>query len=175
MSESPEPRHRPSELVAVLYAELRRLAEAQMRRERAHHTLRPTELVHEAYLRLKEDPTLRLNSRAHFLGIASKVMRRVLIDHARRRNARKRDGQLERVTLDEALGVPAQAPLDILVLDKLLDRLAQEDPDAGHVAELRIFGGLSEKETAEQCEMSLRWVQGQWAYARAWLTREIEG
>ena len=136
-------------LFDVLYRELRRLAEAAMRAERANHTLQPTALVHEAYLRLAGDHG-RFESRAHFLGVAASAMRRVLVDHARGRNAHKRGRGATLVTLDdlEDLPQPAAEDVDLVVLDDALSRLAALDARQGQIVELRFFGGLSVEETA---------------------------
>jgi RNA polymerase sigma-70 factor, ECF subfamily len=160
-------------LFDVLYRELRRLAEAAMRAERANHTLQPTALVHEAFLRLAGDHG-RFVSRAHFFGVAAGVMRRVLVDHARGRNAQKRGSGATLVTVDlDDLPQPASAALDLIVLDDALSRLTALDARQGQIVELRFFGGLSVEETAALVGVSERTVKREWQLSRAWLRREI--
>jgi RNA polymerase sigma-70 factor, ECF subfamily len=161
-------------LFDVLYRELRRLAEAAMRAERANHTLQPTALVHEAFLRLVGEQG-QFVSRAHFLGAASAVMRRVLVDHARGRNAQKRGSGATLVTVDDLddLPQPAAAAVDLVVLDDALSRLTALDARQGQIVELRFFGGLSVEETAAVVGVSERTVKREWQLSRAWLRREI--
>ena len=161
-------------LFDVLYRELRRLAEAAMRGERTDHTLQPTALVHEAFLRLASDQG-RFESRAHFLGVAAGVMRRVLVDHARGRNARKRGGGATRVSVDDLDDLPRRASeeLDLVVLDDALSRLSVLDARQGQIVELRFFGGLSVEETAAVVGISERTVKREWQLSRAWLRREM--
>jgi RNA polymerase sigma factor (TIGR02999 family) len=161
-------------LFDVLYHELRRVAEAAMRAERANHTLQPTALVHEAFLRLAGDHG-RFVSRAHFLGVAAGVMRRVLVDHARGRNAQKRGSGATLVTVEDFddLPHPASAGLDLVVLDDALSRLTALDARQGQIVELRFFGGLSVEETAAVVGVSERTVKREWQISRAWLRREI--
>ena len=161
-------------LFDALYRELRRLADAAMRAERANHTLQPTALVHEAFLRLAGDAH-RFESRAHFLGIAASVMRRVLVDHARGRNAQKRGGGSTLVTvhdLDDLPG-PTSEDVDLVVLDEVLSRLAALDARQGQIVELRFFGGLSVEETAEVLAVSPETVKRDWKLAKVWLVREM--
>jgi RNA polymerase sigma factor (TIGR02999 family) len=141
-----------------------------MRRERRHHSLQPTGLVHEAYLRLAGSPDLAWHSRAQFFAIAARVMRQVLVDHARRRRAAKREGC--RVTLTED-AAPAAAPLDVLDLEEALTELAALDPRQARVVELRYFAGLDVEETAEALGLSARTVKREWQTARAWLQRRL--
>jgi RNA polymerase sigma factor (TIGR02999 family) len=161
-------------LFDVLYHELRRVAEAAMRAERANHTLQPTALVHEAFLRLAGDHG-RFVSRAHFLGVAAGVMRRVLVDHARGRNAQKRGSGATLVAVEDFddLPQPASAGLDLVVLDDALSRLTALDARQGQIVELRFFGGLSVEETAAVVGVSERTVKREWQISRAWLRREI--
>lgn len=162
-------------LFELVYDELRRLAASLMRRERAEHTLQPTALVHEAFLRLVGAPHIAWQDRAHFMGVAARAMRQILVDHARRHGAAKRGGGLTRVTLT---GAEAAAPADeveILELHEALERFAAVDPRAAQVVELRVFGGLSVPETAHLLEVSPRTVDGDWAVARMWLSREMKG
>jgi len=161
-------------LFDVLYAELRRLADAAMRAERADHTLQPTALVHEAFLRLSTDQG-RFESRAHFLGVAAGAMRRVLVDHARGRNAQKRGSGATLVTVDNLDDLPRPAPedVDLIALDDALTRLTVLDARQGYIVELRFFGGLSVEETAAVVGVSERTVKREWQMSRAWLRREI--
>jgi RNA polymerase sigma factor (TIGR02999 family) len=163
-----------STLFDVLYRELRRLAEAVMRAERANHTLQPTALVHEAFMRLAGDQG-RFQNRAHFLGVAAGAMRRVLVDHARGRNAQKRGRGATIVTVDDLddLPQPASEDVDLVVLDEVLSRLTALDARQGQIVELRFFGGLSVEETAAVVGVSERTVKREWQMSRAWLRREI--
>jgi RNA polymerase sigma-70 factor, ECF subfamily len=160
-------------LVSLVYGELHALARHFMRRERDDHTLQPTALVHEAYVRLVGQSDVSWQNRTHFYGIASRVMRRILVDHARRRGAAKREGG-ERVTLDESV---AQAPgesLDVLALDDALAKLATYSERQARVVELRFFGALDVEQTAEVLGVSPATVKRDWAFARAFLKREME-
>jgi len=168
---------RPADgLVEDVYAELRRLADRYVQRERAK-SVQATELVHEAYLRLAQDKPMAFASRGHFVAIAAIAMRRLLIERARRRGAHKRGGDQVMVTLDETLLPVNQttAPIDLIALDRALSRLAALDADHARVVELRFFGGLSVEETAEALAISTATVKRHWALAKAWLLREIEG
>jgi RNA polymerase sigma factor (TIGR02999 family) len=160
-------------VMPVVYDELRLLAESIFRRERPDHSLQATALVHEAYLRLVGRPDLEWKNRRHFFGIAAQAMRRILVDHARRKGARKRTGG-RAVTLDEELAAPlAASPDDILGVDDALARLAALSPRAAQVVELRYFAGLSVEETAEALGTSPATVKRDWLSARAWLQREV--
>jgi len=160
-------------LVPVIYQQLRRRAAAYLRGERRNHTLQPTALVHEAYLRLIDQQPVAWQNRAQFFGLASQMMRRILVDHARRRNMHKRSGQWLRVSLaDRAL--PGPAPdFDVLALDELLVRLAAFDARKSRVVELRYFGGLSLEETAGVLDIAPRTVEREWRVARAWLQSQL--
>ena len=163
------------ELFPLVYAELRRIAAREMRREKPGRTLQTTALVHEAYLRLLKDASLSFENRAHFLGIAARAMREILIEHARARSARKRGGGAVRLTVDD-LVAPAPAPaIDVLALDEALQRLARLDERHARVVELRYFGGLSVEETASALGVSPATVKRAWTLARAWLFREMTG
>ena len=166
----------PTSLLAEqLYGELHRLAAVYLRGESPGHTLQPTALVHEAFLRLSSQH-VEWQDRAHFLGIAANTMRRILVDHARRRSADKRGGALGAVTIDDNLASDAsdaRSPLDVLVLDDALERLAALDPRAARVVELRFFGGLDVEEVATVLEISPASVKRDWSFARAWLAREL--
>ena len=161
-------------LFDVLYRELHRLAESVMRAERANHTLQPTALVHEAFLKLAGNEG-RFESRAHFLGVAAGAMRRVLVDHARGRNAQKRGSGATLVTVNDLDDLPRPAPedVDLVVLDDALSRLTALDSRQGQIVELRFFGGLSVEETAAVVGVSERTIKREWQTSRAWLRREI--
>lgn len=155
-------------LVAMVYPELRMLADRQLRGERSNHTLQPTALVNEAYLRLSGLDRIDWQDRAHFVRMAARLMREILVDHARRRDAAKRDGG-HRVTLT-GLALPAEEPgIDVMALDSALARLEQIDPDKARLVELRYFGGLTIEETAEAMALSPATVKRHWQTARAWL------
>jgi len=162
-------------LTPLVYEELRHQAARYLRRERRSHTLQTTALIHEAYLRLIDAKDVHWQSRAHFFAIAANLMRRILVDHARRRDADKRGGSRVRVQLDEALAVADEADVDLLAIDEALDRLAVIDPQQARVVELRFFSGLSVEETAAALGVSPKTVKRDWSVARAWLRREIGG
>ncbi len=161
------------ELLPLVYEELRRRAAAYLRRERADHTLQPTALVHEAYLRLVGQQRVAWQNRAHFLGVAAQMMRRILVDHARAQHRRKRPGAALRVPLDERVGRTEPPDCNLLLLDEALGELAAIDPRQGQIVELRYFGGLSEEEVAEVIAVSRSTVTREWQTARAWLYRRI--
>ena len=166
------------ELVPTLYAELRRIAERSMRRERTGHALDAPGLVSEAYMRLAEQSRVEWRSRDHVLAAAAQVMRRILVDHARSRGAQKRGGDVEELPLDESVASAAPAPeddVDLGALDEALARLARVDPQAVRVVELRYFAGLTLEETAAVLGVSTATVKRDWAMARAWLYRELTG
>jgi RNA polymerase sigma factor (TIGR02999 family) len=162
-----------SQLIPLVYDELHRLARQQMQRERPDHTLQATALLHEAYLRLVNQPDRTWQNRTHFVAIAAQVMRRVLIDHARARRTEKREGLLHRVPLEEPLLITTDHAEELLAVNDALERLAQFDPRQSRVVELRYFGGLTVEETAAALEMSPRTVKREWRVARAWLHREV--
>ncbi|MEW5984515.1 MAG: sigma-70 family RNA polymerase sigma factor [Acidobacteriota bacterium] len=164
-----------NELFPLVYGELRRVAAREMRRERSGRTLQTTALVHEAYLRLIKDAGLSFENRAHFLGIAARAMRQILIEHARARGARKRGGHDLRVTFDDALAIVEQAGVDVVDLDRALGRLTALNERAGRIVEFRFFGGMSVEETAVALGSSPATVKREWAVARAWLYRELSG
>jgi len=163
------------ELFPLVYAELRRIAAREMRREKPGRTLQTTALVNEAYLRLLKGASLSFESRAHFLGIAARAMREILIERARARSARKRGGEAVRLTLDDALVLTPAPSIDVLALDEALQRLARLDERHARVVELRYFGGLSVEETAAALNLSPATVKRAWTLARAWLYRELTG
>jgi RNA polymerase sigma factor (TIGR02999 family) len=163
-------------LVAEVYAELRRIAGGLLRSERGDHTLQPTALVHEAYMRLTGIREMRIENRRHFYGAAATAMRRILVEHARHRNAEKRGGaQSIRVPLDDAMDAGVDVRWDFERLDDALAALEALVPDKARVVELRYFVGLSIEETAEVLEVSTATVKRDWAFARAWLLREFGG
>jgi RNA polymerase sigma factor (TIGR02999 family) len=161
-----------SRIVTLVYPELRRLAGRLMRNERAGHTLQPTALVHEAFLNLV-DADIEWQGRAHFLGVAARAMRQVLVDHARRHQAGKRGAGVAHVTFDDMRGAAAPRLHDLLALDEALERLAKVDSRGARVVELRVFGGLTARETAEVLAVSKRTVDTDWSFARVWLAREL--
>jgi RNA polymerase sigma-70 factor (ECF subfamily) len=161
------------DLAPAVYAELRQLAAAYMRRERHGQTLQATALVHEVYLRLAGAAPSWTN-RQHFIGIAARSMRQILVEHARARGARKRWGGLDRVSLHDSVGGPA-ADVMLPALDDALNRLEQLDPEQARIVELRYFMGLDIQETAEAMGLSPATVKRRWAMARAWLHRELGG
>jgi RNA polymerase sigma factor (TIGR02999 family) len=163
------------ELFPLVYGELRRIAAREMRREKPGRTLQTTALVHEAYLRLLKDASLSFENRAHFLGIAARAMREILIEHARARAARKRGGGAVRLTLDDLVAQTPSPSVDVLALDEALQRLARLDQRHARVVELRYFGGLSVEETAAALSLSPATVKRAWTVARAWLYRELAG
>ena len=162
-------------LVPAVYRELRRMAARYLRRERSQHTLQPTALVHEAFLKLVGQRDVRWQNRAHFFGVAAQLMRRVLVDYARERAAGKRGGGVGRLPLEDALAIGASNQIDIIAVDDALNRLAIVDPDQVRLVELRFFGGLTIEETAEVLGWSSGSVKREWTVARAWLQREISG
>jgi len=161
------------ELLPLVYDELRRVARGYLRRERRGHTLQPTALVHEAYLRLIGRGRIPWQNRAHFYGVAAQMMRRVLVDHARGRAAAKRPDEALRVTLDEHAATVQPRECELLLLDRALDELITLDPRQGRIVELRYFGGLSEQEVADLLSLSRATVTREWQSARAWLYRRI--
>jgi RNA polymerase sigma factor (TIGR02999 family) len=161
-------------LVPVLYPELHDLALRYLGREASGHTLSATALVHEAYLRLVDQTRVTWKNHAHFMAVAATVMRRILVDHARRKARHKRRGALDRISLDDALTLAADQPTTgLLALDEGLARLAERDPEKAKVVELRFFGGLNYEEIGEALGISPRTARRAWQYAKAWLYREI--
>jgi RNA polymerase sigma factor (TIGR02999 family) len=160
-------------LLPLVYAELRRIAARQLRSERSNHTLQPTALVHEAYLRLVDQRQVDWHSRAHFFGVTARIMRRILVDYARRRSAGKRGEGVHCVSIDEAKGVAASNEIPILALDHALDRLKKVDPDLAKIVELRAFGGLTIEEAAHVLKVSPSTAKRDWRTAKAWLNREL--
>lgn len=162
-------------LVEVVYAELRRRAAARLRGERSGHTLQPTALVHEVYLRLIDQKRVVWQNRAQFLGVASEMMRRILIDHARGHKMAKRSGQWVKVTIDDGMAGSRPRDIDLLNLDQAMRRLAEFDPRKSRIAELRFFGGLSLEETGHVLDLSVATIERDWQVARAWLHVQMKG
>jgi RNA polymerase sigma-70 factor, ECF subfamily len=162
-------------LVPLVYDELRRLAANYMRRERDAHTLQPTALVHEAFVRMVLQTDPHWQSRAHFFGCAARIMRNLLVDAARARRAGKRGGGVVAITLDEGLRVAGERDVDVVRLDDALSALERVDPVRSRVVELRYFGGLTIEETASVLDVSPVTVKRHWTTARAWLYRELKG
>ncbi len=163
-----------NQILPHIYDELRRLAGSYLRRERSDHTLQPTALVHEAYMKLIDQKKVRWQNRAHFFGIAAQVMRRILMDHARKHSAGKRGGEAEKLPLEEEiLIVSTDRSADLIALDDALQGLAELDPQKAKLVELRYFGGLSIEETAEVMGVSVPTINRQWRLAKAWLHSQV--
>jgi len=160
-------------LMPLIYDELRQLARSYLQRERSGHTLQATGLVHEAYLRLVDQTSVTWQNRAHFFRVAAQVMRRILVDHARRFRASKRGGEWEKVEFDEALAPAPSRSVDLIALDDALQDLAQLKPEHSQIVELRFFGGLSFEEVGEVLDISSRTAEREWRMARAWLRRAV--
>jgi RNA polymerase sigma factor (TIGR02999 family) len=160
-------------LVPLVYSELRRIAARQLRRERPNHTLQPTALVHEAYLKLVDQHRIEWQNRAQFFGVAAQLIRRILVDDVRNRRTVKRGAGTLKVTLDDAVSEPARENIDLVKLDDALLSLAAKDEQQSRVVELRFFGGLSIEETAEVLRISPSTVKRDWAAAKAWLYRDM--
>ncbi len=163
----------PDKLMPLVYGELRRLAHQYMRREKPGHTLQTSALVNEAYVRLVDQSKIQWESRAHFFGIAARLMRQILVDHARRQNFAKRGGGAIRVSLNEATNVAQEQSASVMALDDALNRLEKIDPRKSRIVELRFFGGMSIEETAEALKVSPGTVMRDWTFARAWLQKEM--
>lgn len=160
-------------LLPIVYDELRKHAAFLMKRERPSHTLQPTALVHEAFLRLVQQERVQWTGRAHFFAVASGLMRRILVDHARTRLAEKRGGGADRISIEEGLGLSVARDADVLAIDQALNRLAELDARQAEIVTLRFFGGLSVEEVAAVLEMSKRAVEAEWTMIKAWLRREL--
>lgn len=160
-------------LMPFVYAELRRRAASYMRKENAGHTLQPTGLVHEAYLRMVDQNHADWQNRAHFMAVASQILRRILVDHARSKQRLKRGADPLRVTWIENLGAKEPPTFDLVVLDDAMEKLSKLDPQQAKIVELRFFGGLSIEETADSLKISPATVKRDWSMARAWLLREL--
>lgn len=159
-------------LYEQVYSELRQMAAAGMRRERGAHTLQPTALVNEVYLRLT--PGARFENRRHFFGAAAQAMRRILVDHARQKSAEKRGAGLERITLSDLDVSAPEENLDVLAVNEALDRLAEADPRLAELVSLRFFAGMSIEDTARALDVSPATVKRDWVFARAWLTEQVQ-
>ena len=165
-----------NDLIPVVYAELRRIAARHLRKERQGHTLQPTALVNEAYLRLFEQSNPQFADKAHFMALATRVMRSVLVDHARARRALKRGGEDARMTFDADLDVVVEGEdLRLLDLDRAIDALAREHPPLAEVIEMRFFGGMTAEETSEVVGRSVHIVRHELRFAQAWLRRQLVG
>jgi RNA polymerase sigma-70 factor, ECF subfamily len=169
----PGDRHAGEQLFADVYTELRALAARYLHLERKNHTLQPTALVHEAYLKLVGQTRVDWQGRAHFLAIAAQAMRQILVDHARRHRAAKRGGNRHRIALDDNLVIESNRNVDTLALEDALTKLTKLDPRQAQMIELRFFGGLSIAEVAKVMGISKRSVEREWTMVRAWLRREL--
>jgi RNA polymerase sigma factor (TIGR02999 family) len=173
---SPEPANhhdRLAEYMPLVYNQLRRLAAHRLKQERCNHTLQPTALVNEVYLKFEQQQVLDIKGRTHFLAMAATAMRQVLVDHARNRNSQKRGGGALLVTLGESAAVDEGNAQNLLDLHRALEKLAALDPVEARVVEMRFFAGLTEVEIARELGISERWVREQWTHAKAWLRKEL--
>ncbi|MBM4130964.1 sigma-70 family RNA polymerase sigma factor [bacterium] len=174
MSDRPsEPDDRLAEFMPLVYGHLRKLAESRLRHERGDHTLQPTALVNEVYLKFERQNRLDIRGRTHFLAMSATAMRQVLVDHARQRNAQKRGGDALLVTLDESTAIDPGRAQDLLDLHRALEKLAELDPVEARIVEMRFFAGLTEVEVARELGVSERTVRDQWSHAKAWLRHEL--
>ena len=164
-----------NQLVPLVYAELRRLAATHIRREQPGHSLQATALVHEAFLRMVDNQRVTLTSRAQFFGLASKLMRNILVDLARQRHSAKRGGDALQLSLSKADEVAGRDSMDLVVVDQAMNELAIDYPRHSRIVEMRFFGGLTIEETAEVLETSHATVEREWNFARAWLRRRLSG
>ena len=162
-------------LLPLIYDELRKLAASYLRRERPDHTLEPTALVHEAYMRMVDQTQVNWQNRAHFFGVAAQMMRRILVDHARAHNAEKRGQDFQKLSLDENIDKAVERSSELIALDDALHALFEMDEQKGRIVELRFFGGLSIDETAEVIGVSAPTVKRQWRMAKAWLYGQVQG
>ena len=162
------------DLLPILYRELHAIAGRLMAGERKDHTLQPTALLHEAWARLASGSDREYEDRRHFIRVAARAMRRVLVDHARAKKADKRGGEARPVALDEALAFYEQQQVDVLALDEALERLGERDPELLRIVELRYFAGLTLEETGEALGLTVRQVHRSWTFAKGWLRRELE-
>ena len=162
-----------AELIPQIYDELRRLASTYLRSERVDHTLQTTALVHEAYLRLVDQRQVEWSNRNHFFGVAAQMMRRILVDHARKHVSLKRGGSFARISLEQAAVFSRERPRELIAVDELLTRLASLDPQGSRIVELRFFAGFSLEETAEVMGLSIARVRRDWSVTKAWFTREL--
>ena len=160
-------------LFPLVYREFRAMAARYLRNERVDHTLEPTALVHEAYLKMIDQNRIDWQGRTHFFAVAAQAMRRVLIDHARQHRRQKRGGGRQKIMLDESLAISPKRAEELVALDEALDRLAGLDQRQAKVVEMRFFGGMKVEEVAKVLEVSKRTVEGDWTMAKAWLKREL--
>jgi RNA polymerase sigma factor (TIGR02999 family) len=161
------------QLLQLVETELRRLARGYLRRERHGHTLQPTALVNEAFMRILDAKNVRWNDRSHFMSIAARLMRRVLVDHARARTSQKRAFDAVDVTFDQAVATADATSINVIAVDRALDALAAVEPRQARVVELRFFGGLSVEETADALHLSTETIKRDWRLAKVWLSREL--
>jgi len=175
LSRVPKDKESLDKLMPAIYDELRRQAARYLRREQPGHTLQTTALIHEAYVRLVDQRNVQWQNRAHFFGIAAQMMRRILVDHARRRKRAKRGGSDIKISLDDAAVAVQGQDLDVVAVDEALTRLAKIDEQQSRVVELRFFSGLTVEETAEVIGISPATVKRDWSMAKAWLHRELSG
>lgn len=161
-------------LLSLVYDELRKIAAQYLRKERSDHTLQPTALVHEAYLKLVDISDISWQDRAHFFAVSSNVMRHILVDHARARLSDKRGGERERIALEDAVSLSNEPDVDLIALDEALKQLAEFDEQQSRIVELRFFGGLTIEETAEVLKISPATVKREWTMAKAWLFRRMK-
>jgi RNA polymerase sigma factor (TIGR02999 family) len=164
----------PARLLPLVYDEFRHLARHYLRAERANHTLQPTALVHEAYLKLVDQSRVNWQGRTHFFAVAAQAMRRILVDHARAHLRQKRGGGAHRIELDEAVALSPQRGEDVLALDEALEKLAKLDERQAKIVEYRFFAGMNVEEVANTLGVSKRTVEADWTMARAWLLRELQ-
>jgi RNA polymerase sigma factor (TIGR02999 family) len=167
--------HAAEELLPLVYDEFRRLADDYLRQETRAHTLQPTALVHEAYLKLIDQTRVNWQGRTHFFAVGAQAMRRILVDHARARHRAKRGGGWQRIELDDHLLLSPDRDADLLAVDEAIEKLALLDPRQARIVELRFFGGLTMDEVAEVIGVSKRTVENEWTIIRAWLRRELAG
>ena len=161
-------------LYPLVYDELKRLAQSRLEHERPDHTLQATALVHEAYIKMIDQTRVEWQNRSHFFAIAAQAIRRILVDYARHRGRQKRGGGAKKLSIDDIMNLPDQAPsTDLVALDEAIARLAQDDPDKAKVVEMRFFGGLTTDETAAVMGVSSRTIERHWEYSRAWLYRAL--
>ncbi|HEY0460827.1 MAG TPA: sigma-70 family RNA polymerase sigma factor [Pyrinomonadaceae bacterium] len=161
-------------LMQLVYKELRKLAAKYLQKQHSDHTLQPTALVHEAYMKLIDASQVDWQDRAHFFAVAAQTMRHILVDHARAATADKRGGGVQKIALDEAVSFSEKQDIDLIALDEALQQLAEQDATQSRIIELRFFGGLTVEETAAVLKISPATVKREWAMARAWLYRQIK-
>jgi RNA polymerase sigma factor (TIGR02999 family) len=166
-------REAEAQLIPLVYVELRRLASRCLHRERGDHTLQPTALVHEVFLRLTHNDQPPWQDRAHFFGVAARLMRQILVDYARRHRSRKRGGEFEKLTLDAVLAFTPEKSTELIMLDQALERLSKFDERQARIVEMKFFGGLSMEEIAGVLDISAKTANRDWTMARAWLHQEI--